>query len=64
MFKNIVVATDGSADAERAFDVACALGSEAGSCLIAVHVTEVVGGKDRVARAVGVPRASCGPTRC
>jgi len=45
MFKNIVIATDGSADGERAFDMACALAAESGSCLIAVHVTELVGGK-------------------
>jgi len=45
MFKTILVGLDGSADGERALDLAKSLASEAAARLIIVHVTELVGGK-------------------
>ncbi len=48
MFKTIVIATDGSAHAERAFVLAEALAAEDKARLVVVHVTELVGGKGGV----------------
>lgn len=48
MFKTIVVAVDGSADSDRAFEFARATATEQKSRLVVVHVTEFVGGKGGV----------------
>ena len=48
MFKTIVVAVDGSPDGDRALEFAMATAAEQASRLVAVHVTEFVGGKGGV----------------
>lgn len=48
MFKTVVVAVDGSQGSERALEVARAIASRESSHLLAVHVTELVGGKGGV----------------
>jgi nucleotide-binding universal stress UspA family protein len=44
MFQKIVWATDGSESADRALEIAKALGSQEGSVLVVVHSVEVVSG--------------------
>jgi len=45
MFKRIVWATDGSAGADRALELAKALASRDGAALLAAHIVESVAGK-------------------
>jgi nucleotide-binding universal stress UspA family protein len=45
MFKTIIVATDGSVDGDRAVAQAREIAETAGSRVVVVHVTELVGGK-------------------
>lgn len=45
MFRTILIATDGSADGDRAFALARSMAVEAGSRLVVVYIAEIVPGK-------------------
>lgn len=45
MFKTIVAAVDGSIDSDHAFALARSMAVEAGSRLVVVYITEVIGGR-------------------
>jgi len=48
MFKTILIATDGSADGDRALALATSMTVETQSRIVVVHVVELVGGKGGV----------------
>jgi nucleotide-binding universal stress UspA family protein len=48
MFKTILIATDGSADGDRALALATSMTVETHSRIVVVHVVELVGGKGGV----------------